>query len=743
LPGWLSPGSWAMCVLSVGCLWGRQPTDAWLGEWRELVAARGVRRAIPLRVTADTGPMLCRLPRGYELLVPAPLWRGLAPRERVCILRHELAHYERGDVWKSLAARVLALPHWFNPLAWWAVRRFDEAAEWACDRAATADEPATAYAKALLRLGEAAGRHPSYSPAARGRTLSRRIRRVLARTPQEDSIAKKTLFAVAALLIGAAALVRVELVAKEPAEDEPTTAEVGPRADFAPPAGARDVDAADKPTTPRLSLHETAVGRLPMGLLGLAAEKGGKLHLTADDLAARGLHIAIAKPAGTEPLVLRGSTALDPQRLMHVRPRLAGEVGVIAEIQPARNEKMRQLTIFDQVTKGQVLATLWSKELGEKKSELVEALSELRLDQKASDRIKDLTARGAVAEQALREAERQVETGKLAVARAERTLRSWQVSDEEIKRVKSAVEDQNAAKKDPAENAAWGRIDIVAPIDGSIVERNANVGDIVDTSYDLFKIADLSQLAVYAHVYEEDIPALQSVPRDRRRWQIRVPSAPAAEPIDGKFDAIGDLIDPTEHMALVHGSVQNADGRLKAGQFITATIELPADPTLVAIPATAVVDDGATSTIFVQGEGEDMEFKRRKISIAKRTSSAALVRGEPPAQERAAGVEGVKVGEKLLALAPVDERTEQRATSEDTIVQPPTKDPLVDTARQAYDGALKAYESGRGGLEAVSVWSTRWMAAEESASGNSALRVAAARACRPNARRARQGQGLV
>ena len=146
---------------------GQAADDAWLAEWRELLAARGIVRTIPMRVTAEAGPMLCRLPRGYELVVPASLWQALSPNERACILRHELAHLERGDVWKSLAVRLLALPHWCNPAAWWAVRHFDEAAEWACDRAAAGDEPAAAYAKALLRLGEATARKPRTAPPAR------------------------------------------------------------------------------------------------------------------------------------------------------------------------------------------------------------------------------------------------------------------------------------------------------------------------------------------------------------------------------------------------------------------------------------------------------------------------------------------------------------------------------------------------------------------------------------------------
>jgi beta-lactamase regulating signal transducer with metallopeptidase domain len=126
--------------------------QSWAREWADLLGQHGIREAIPLRVTKSLGPLLCRVPRGHLLVVPEPLWQRLAPAGRLSILRHELAHSQRGDLGKSLIVRLLALPHWFNPLAWLAVRRFDEAAEWACDEVAKgADlEGCRAYAAAIF-----------------------------------------------------------------------------------------------------------------------------------------------------------------------------------------------------------------------------------------------------------------------------------------------------------------------------------------------------------------------------------------------------------------------------------------------------------------------------------------------------------------------------------------------------------------------------------------------------------------
>ncbi len=78
----------------------RDADEDWTDQWQALLVDFGIRNAVPLRVTGETGPMLCRLPRGYELLIPGPLWHELSPPERGAILRHELAHLARGDVWK-------------------------------------------------------------------------------------------------------------------------------------------------------------------------------------------------------------------------------------------------------------------------------------------------------------------------------------------------------------------------------------------------------------------------------------------------------------------------------------------------------------------------------------------------------------------------------------------------------------------------------------------------------------------
>jgi beta-lactamase regulating signal transducer with metallopeptidase domain len=185
----------------------------WLKELEDARAAMNAVGRLRFQVTETLGPLLCWTPRGSLLIVPDALWRALNGEQRSAVLRHELAHFQRGDLFKSLLIRILALPHWFNPLAWWAVRKFEEAGEWICDDLA-ARHASTAYAAALVRLCEPPPRAIWPTTAARGSGVADRVRRLLEVQTMEDSTMKKLILAAAALALLIAGIVRVELVAQ-------------------------------------------------------------------------------------------------------------------------------------------------------------------------------------------------------------------------------------------------------------------------------------------------------------------------------------------------------------------------------------------------------------------------------------------------------------------------------------------------------------------------------------------------
>ena len=159
------------------------------------------------------------------------------------------------------------------------------------------------------------------------------------------------------------------------------------------------------------------------------------------------------------------------------------------------------------------------------------------------------------------------------------------------------------------------------------MEKNITVGDVVDTQLDLFKIADLTRLDVLAHAYEEDLPLLEDLPPHERHWHIYLKSNPEGKPLSGSFNQIGNIIDPTQHTALVMGWVTNLSGRLRIGQFVTAEVDLPSNGAEVAIPISSLIDEDAITYIFVQANPSDPAFTRRKVLMVRSRDNLAYIEG--------------------------------------------------------------------------------------------------------------------
>ncbi len=205
------------------------------GPWKSLLAEQGIdSSAIPILVSKNLGPALIRTIRGYRLVVPRDLWSELSESGRVGILRHELAHFRRHDVWKSFFVRILGLPHWFNPVAHYAAARFDEAAEQLCDREAFSRqrEGIQEFARILLLLHENAPTHFVVRQSIFGRDLKRRVACLLQNsTETKVSLMKKTLLISGTLAMLLFTLVRFEFVpftpfsraSLTPAEEMPQT----------------------------------------------------------------------------------------------------------------------------------------------------------------------------------------------------------------------------------------------------------------------------------------------------------------------------------------------------------------------------------------------------------------------------------------------------------------------------------------------------------------------------------------
>jgi len=363
-------------------------------------------------------------------------------------------------------------------------------------------------------------------------------------------------------------------------------------------------------------------------------------------------------PTETRPLVMYGSTALDPTRLMRIRARFApAEVVSIGKVDvPGPTGTIsRELRPGDPVKKGDVLGVFFSVDVGSKKNDLLDALVQLILDQAILDRCLD--SQGSIPEMFTLSQKRAVYGDRNAINRAWNNLKVWNIPQDEIdalqEEAKKISADKNAwfktaagkwvkgekqAKPGPVDPAAennnpWGRVTLRAPFDGVIVERNIVPHEIVqDPTTCLFQIAQVHRMLVIANAPEDELPNLNELKPEQMNWTVKTVGGKAMTELKGPIEEIGYLIDPNQHTAVIKGYIDNPKKEIRAGQFVSATVRIPPPGGVVEVPLDAVVEDGQYSVVFVQRDRTKPYYTMRRVQLTHRFEKTAFIRATPFAE---------------------------------------------------------------------------------------------------------------
>ncbi len=347
-------------------------------------------------------------------------------------------------------------------------------------------------------------------------------------------------------------------------------------------------------------------------------------------------------PTQSRPLVMPGSTALDPARVVRIRARFAP--AEVVEIKKVlwRNDRgeteERELRPGDQVEKGQHLGIFHSVDVGSKKNDLFEAVIQYRLDRIILERAEEKA--GALPEAFLWNARRNVQTDRSAIIRAKNTLKTWNIAEEDIQAVEKQANEYDLTRRssNKVQEADWGsnqdkwaRVIMKAPCSGVIVERNVARGEIVvDGTTNLFTIAQVDRMEVLVNLPEDDLKMVQNLKQYQRHWTIRTVGVNSDKGLVGNIDEIGYLIDPNQHTAVLKGLITNpkdehGQPRLRAGQFVSATVELPPPADVVEIPINCLVDDGKQSLVFVQTDAAKHRYTMRRVVPVQRFEKTAFL----------------------------------------------------------------------------------------------------------------------
>jgi membrane fusion protein, multidrug efflux system len=150
---------------------------------------------------------------------------------------------------------------------------------------------------------------------------------------------------------------------------------------------------------------------------------------------------------------------------------------------------------------------------------------------------------------------------------------------------------------------------IRAPFAGRVGLRNISIGSYVSPGTVITTLDDTSVIKLDFSVPEVFLAALQ----EGLEISARTSAYPEVE-FTGKVSSIDSRLDPVSRAIVVRARIDNKDGRLKPGMFMTVKL-MRADAAALMLPEEALVPEGNKKFVFVVRDGKAM---RTEIETGRR-----------------------------------------------------------------------------------------------------------------------------
>jgi Cu(I)/Ag(I) efflux system membrane fusion protein len=291
-----------------------------------------------------------------------------------------------------------------------------------------------------------------------------------------------------------------------------------------------------------------------------------------------------------ESVLINGKLALNGNRIHQISARVAGRVDRLSFVEGSR------------VQAGQPVAWLYSPEFISAQNEYLLAMHTVRTLRQGGAH--DLLADAQSTFEAARQKMRVLGAADADVAELER---SGQVQQHLIVR---------------------------SGMSGHVVKRNVDPGGYLDVGGSLGTVADLSSLWFMGHVFDADLPKIQT----GQSVSIQINGVNLPAPLTGTLSFISPTLDPDTHSVSVRVELPNVSEKLKPEMFARGEIGL-GQRKLPVVPRSAVVQDGAESFIMVQRGGTSDKPGYQRVALITM-----------PANDPAmwAVLSGLSVGERVV-----------------------------------------------------------------------------------------------
>lgn len=294
------------------------------------------------------------------------------------------------------------------------------------------------------------------------------------------------------------------------------------------------------------------------------------------------LEVVAIEPRRVEDLVKVSGTIHPVQEAA-----IAAEVGGLAETVAVRPG--------DRVEAGQLLVEVGTTDLklqlDQQRSTVASTEVQLRAAQAVLDRTRLLAGKGLAAQTALDAAEAEVDGLTATIA---------------IQQSQVALAEANLQ-----------RARVMSPFAGTIASRGIEPGQIVSPGTTMLTIVDLSSVRI------EVVAPLRDSARIRAGQPVRLTvQGMPADSFTGTVDRVSPVAEAGTRSIKVYLTLDNPEGLLRGGMFVTGNIVVQQDDAVLAVPAAAIQTRNEASYVLAI---EDGMLRERPIEIGATWETTALV----------------------------------------------------------------------------------------------------------------------
>lgn len=313
------------------------------------------------------------------------------------------------------------------------------------------------------------------------------------------------------------------------------------------------------------------------------------LHLDPQQVQDWGIEFgSVGTTSVSAELVLPGALTVNENRTAKVAPLVAGQISSI------------QVDLGSRVSAGQTLVTLNSPEFTRAQTQFLQAFAQAEMSRKDFERAQILLESRAIEEREFLRRQAAYEQHLADRRAAEVFLHSLGIGEERTRELEAAL-DVSLPPED--HQAVDPPLSVRTPVSGVVVERDAVLGDHVESGRVLFTVSDLSSLWARLDAYEEQMAYLQN----QAEVLIRSTLFPGRD-FPGRVTFVSDQVDEELRTVRVRAEIPNPDGLLKPNMFVQGLIRIQGEgePRMV-VPADAVQLLEGHNVVFVSEPPEPGE----------------------------------------------------------------------------------------------------------------------------------------